>query len=118
MNQNVQALQKAMSEETSTQDLQLAQRNVARIVSKHATLEAFDELVALYCGPRKLRGGDAWINAKLLETWSAKVTQSVLKTAYWVLNSMEQEDKDDLFQDINQFCATHEVRTELNCPDG
>ena len=84
MNQNVQALQKAMSEETSTQDLQLAQRNVARIVSKHATLEAFDELVALYCGPRKLRGGDAWINAKLLETWSAKVTQSVLKTAYWV----------------------------------
>ncbi|CAJ1344418.1 unnamed protein product, partial [Effrenium voratum] len=107
MNQNVQALQKAMSEETSTQDLQLAQRNVARIVSKHATLEAFDELVALYCGPRKLRGGDAWINAKLLETWSAKV-----------LNSMEQEDKDDLFQDINQFCATHEVRTELNCPDG
>ncbi|CAJ1331209.1 unnamed protein product [Effrenium voratum] len=35
-----------------------------------------------------------------------------------VLNSMEQEDKDALFQDIDQFCMTHEVRTELNCPDG
>ena len=45
--------QKNKSEETSTQDLHLAQRNVARIVSKHPTLEAFDELAALCCGPRK-----------------------------------------------------------------
>eukprot|EP00435_Cladocopium_sp_Y103_P057177 s2238_g19.t1 len=35
-----------------------------------------------------------------------------------VLNQMEQEDKELLHKEVDQFSMTHEVRTELNCPDG
>ncbi|CAK9070365.1 unnamed protein product [Durusdinium trenchii] len=38
-----------------------------------------------------------------------------------VLNQMEQEDRETwelLQKEVDQFSMTHEVRTELNCPDG
>eukprot|EP00434_Breviolum_minutum_P044997 symbB.v1.2.040256.t1/scaffold7091.1/size13379/1 len=35
-----------------------------------------------------------------------------------VLNQMEEEDRNNLYQEVDQFSMTHEVRTELNCPDG
>eukprot|EP00931_Biecheleriopsis_adriatica_P048437 TRINITY_DN27984_c0_g1_i1.p1 TRINITY_DN27984_c0_g1~~TRINITY_DN27984_c0_g1_i1.p1 ORF type:complete len:216 (+),score=52.43 TRINITY_DN27984_c0_g1_i1:61-648(+) len=35
-----------------------------------------------------------------------------------VLNSMEEEDKQNLFADLEHFSSAHEVRAELNCPEG
>ena len=86
MDQSVQAVQTAMRETPSPEELQLAQRNVARIVQTHPSLQASDELVSLYCGLRRLKGGSARISGKMLENWSTKVVQSTLiKTAYWVV---------------------------------